>query len=107
MEAEPADGGARAPLFSTRIAVICAVALTALGAASAAARIHFGDGVARWTEIWNLDAEANVPTWFGSVLLLRCAMACARAARRLPHATRWRSLGAIFVALSIDEVARL
>ncbi len=86
----------RAPLLSTRAAWGCAAGLVALGVLSSLARIQLGEGVARWTELFNLDAEANVPTWFGSILLLRCALASARYTR---------ALAAVFVALSIDEVA--
>jgi hypothetical protein len=71
----------------------------AAGVTSSWVRVRFGEPAARWTELFDLDGEANVPTWFSSVLLLRCAMMSAR--WRLP------ALAAVFAVLSLDEVAMI
>jgi hypothetical protein len=78
---------------------VCAAVLVVAGVISSCVRIRFGDPVARWTGLFDLDGEANVPTWFSSILLLRCAMASAR--RGL------RPLAVVFVVLSLDEVAMM
>jgi hypothetical protein len=60
----------------------------------------------------SLSFEANLPTWYASGLLLGCALALAgiaAAAERsaLPHVFRWRLLAAVFLYMSLDEVAML
>lgn len=60
----------------------------------------------------NLDGESSLGTWVATVLLLSCGllswaeMRLARAARS--HWWRnWAVLGAVFVLMSLDEVARI
>ncbi len=60
----------------------------------------------------DLDAESNIPTWFSSVALLACAGLLALIAshtrrRSAAFAGHWRALSAIFVLLSVDEIAQL
>ena len=60
----------------------------------------------------DLDAEANLPTWYASVTLLGCALmlgAIARRARRAGErfSGHWAWLSGLFVCLSIDEIAQL
>jgi hypothetical protein len=55
-----------------------------------------------------LGAEASIPNWFSTLLLLACAItlfAIGAGAER--HAAYWRGLAIIFVALSLDESAAL
>lgn len=65
-------------------------------------------------ELWSrlsLSAEANVPTWFASSLLLACALVAGAIAIRLGEGARWRrhwwgiAIGMGWV--SLDEVAGL
>jgi len=60
----------------------------------------------------DLDAEANIPTWFSSACLLVCAVlfgviGARTRSRRGRYAGHWKALGVIFVGLSVDEVAQL
>lgn len=61
---------------------------------------------------FDLDAESNLPTWYASIALLACAVLLRRIAGRTRaaggrFAGHWTALGAIFVVLSLDEIARL
>jgi hypothetical protein len=91
-----------------RVLWAAAGALVALHFASGAVRMSLGPSVERWTQMWNLDGESNVPTWFGSVLLLLAAVAAAQRARRTearPVARGLRLLATVLLVLSVDEVA--
>ncbi|GHJ48912.1 hypothetical protein Cs7R123_62540 [Catellatospora sp. TT07R-123] len=60
----------------------------------------------------NVDKEANIPTWFSSLLLFGCAYvawAVYRHVRRTQGRYRrhWAVLSAIFAALSMDELAHM
>lgn len=62
--------------------------------------------------LFNVDAEANFPSWFSCILLFLCAQVMWTLARRRPgDSRRWqlqeRALAAVFVYLSIDELASL
>ncbi len=58
------------------------------------------------------DLEANIPTWFSTILLFLCAerawwvASAARAAGDRWH-RHWRALSVIFAYLSVDELAQL
>jgi hypothetical protein len=56
-----------------------------------------------------LGAEASVPNWFSSVLLLASAavLFAIGAARRRRDRTHWIILGILFLGLSLDEAAAL
>jgi hypothetical protein len=60
-----------------------------------------------YVRLFNVDREANVPTWFSSVLLLLCgglaATIGALAAREARG--RWLLMAVLFVAMSLDESA--
>jgi hypothetical protein len=60
---------------------------------------------------FDLNSEANLPTWLSVVLFLICALLLAaialhKQARREPH-RYWSVLAAIFVLMSLDEGAQL
>jgi hypothetical protein len=60
----------------------------------------------------DVDAEANIPTWYSAMTLLACAALLAVIAARVRDAGgrfvgHWRWLAILFVALSIDELAQL
>jgi hypothetical protein len=61
--------------------------------------------------LFSLSAEANVPTWFASSLLLACAVASgAIAARILPGAPwrrHWWGISIVLGYVSLDEAAEL
>ena len=66
----------------------------------------------RFHQIFGLDVEANIPTWFSSILLFSNAillgligMATTRARNRWRW--HWNVLAIMFVMLSLDETARL
>lgn len=63
---------------------------------------------ATFVELFTLDLENNVPTWFASTLLTACAallVLIGIAVRRagVPYGRHWIALSAIFIYLSIDE----
>src|SRR3989442_9129819 len=60
--------------------------------------------------LFDLDAEANIPTWFSSALLLMCATlvaanAAAKWQTRGRYRVHWIVLSVIFLYLSVDETA--
>lgn len=62
--------------------------------------------------VFDLNSEANVPSWFQSGLLALCAGVLwtvgERVRRRgMPDERRWRLLSLVFVVLSLDELAAL
>jgi hypothetical protein len=57
-----------------------------------------------------LDQEANIPTWFQSVLMLSCALllaATSQAVRKMKgrYSAYWAALSVVFLLMSLDEVA--
>lgn len=57
-----------------------------------------------------VDAEANIPTWYSSALLLLCAIVLSaivliQAKKRERYIRHWQFLAFIFLYLSIDETA--
>jgi hypothetical protein len=59
-------------------------------------------------QLFELDEENNLPTWFSSFLLLNNAAVLGfAAAQATRHKTQWSILAAGFLLLSIDEVAGL
>lgn len=63
-----------------------------------------------YIRLFNLDAEANIPTWYASSILFFCALlvgAWARTLNRAPYAAHWLCLSLLFLFLSMDEAASL
>jgi hypothetical protein len=59
-------------------------------------------------QLFELDEENNLPTWFSSFLLLNnAALLSLAAAHATRHKIQWSILAAGFLLLSIDEVAGL
>lgn len=61
---------------------------------------------------FNAGLENNIPTFFNAVLLLLCAallawLAAGYAGNKWPFAARWGVLSAVFLLLSMDEIADL
>jgi hypothetical protein len=70
------------------------------------------DTLKGFVPLFYVDLESNVPTWYSSVLLLLAAGLCALLARhhiaaRLPYRRHWLVLAALFLLLSLDEIAML
>lgn len=66
----------------------------------------------RTIEAFDLEEEANLPTWYSSATLLLCAglLAVIAAAKRGgggDYAGRWYGLSLVFLVLSVDESATL
>jgi hypothetical protein len=62
--------------------------------------------------LFNLDAEANVPTWYSSSLLLLCSALLGvigqmKSLDYNPYATHWWFLAILFLCMSLDEAAGL
>lgn len=62
--------------------------------------------------LFDLDSEANIPTWYASISLLACSVILAAIAHTqpkeaIPKAGDWRTLSIIFLFLSIDELASI
>jgi hypothetical protein len=63
-----------------------------------------------YIRLFDLDAEANIPTWFSTSVLFFCSLlvgAWAKKANRAPYAVHWLCLSLLFLFLSIDEAASL
>lgn len=62
--------------------------------------------------LFNVGQDSNVPTWYSSVTLLFCSfllalIATSRKTDRTRYALHWKVLSAIFLFISIDEVAMI
>lgn len=63
-------------------------------------------------DLFDMDRESSVPTWFSSGLLAACAallalIAIAKRSRSDPWFWHWAGLGLIFMLLSLDEIAKI
>jgi hypothetical protein len=101
---------------ATRVARLLLWAVAAVTAAHlATAAVHYGLGYDRQLglrPLFNLNGEANLPTWFSSALLLLAAGLLALIWRTTPPATRgdrrtWAVLAAVFLFLAADETAEI
>ncbi|CAL8973324.1 hypothetical protein PROP_01141 [Propionicimonas sp. T2.31MG-18] len=98
----------------TRTLVLAIAGLIALGYASQVFRSLHVDfpGLDSLERLFYYDLEANVPTWFSSILLFLCAerawrvASAARACGDRWH-RHWRGLAVIFAYLSLDELVQL
>lgn len=59
-----------------------------------------------------MGREANIPTWYATILLFLCGcllaiIAASKARGRDPFYRHWLALAAIFIVLSVDEAAML
>lgn len=62
--------------------------------------------------LFNVNAEANLPSWYSSIALLVCSGLLALIARAKQQTSdrftqSWRLLSAIFLVLSVDELASI
>jgi hypothetical protein len=76
-------------------------------------RYVFGHGrLLGLVPLFDLDREANIPTYFAALLLLLCSallllIGGLKAERKDPLRRYWQALGLIFLYLSVDEAATL
>lgn len=92
-----------------RVPVVVATAVVALaGLAAEIAEYELG-APAPIVEVFSLSYEANVPTWYATVLLFACSMLLATIARAEGASRRksWAMLAAIFAYLSLDEAIEI
>lgn len=95
----------RLSAFLTGITLVLALVYGALGI------YYTGSGTTSTLyELFRMDREANVPTWYSSVLLLLTGLSAFLVAGftvRQPATRYWWGLGGLFVYLSLDETAQL
>ncbi len=108
-----------APLLLVRPAAIARVLFTWIGTLVALslvgqyAKYVLGhDTLKGFVPLFYVDLESSVPTWYSSVALLLAAGLCALIARhhtvaRRAYRRHWTALAALFVLLSLDEIAML
>ncbi len=102
-----------APGWLFRILALAAIVLVVLSLIAIALR--HSDLHQHWTgfvQLFHLDMERNIPTWFESAVLFLDALLLALIARHeIADRSRWRFywalLAAIFLLLSLDEIAGL
>lgn len=96
---------------ATTVLVACAVTLSLIGLAYA---LQFSPGdedglgphaPAALIRLFDLDAEANIPTWFESALMLVAAALSAVLASAGVARTSWCLVAAALAVMSCDEVA--
>src|SRR5690606_21509831 len=97
-----APGPLRAPLWIAT----AAVALAGLAAEVGEYRFAAPEPL---VELFSLSYEANVPTWYATVLLFACSALLATIARAesITHRTSWSALAAIFAYMSLDEAIQI
>ena len=101
------DAGARIPLLVELKRALIAGYLLVVGAGVAAEVLRFSGFELAIADALSLSLEANIPTWYASVLLFACAALLVAHGRR--DKARWRAhwlgLAFAFVCISMDEVA--
>lgn len=94
-----ADGPLRGPL----LVATAVVALAGLAAEIA----EYELGAAEWAvELFSLSYEANVPTWYATVLLFACSAQLANFARE-QRGLGWWVLSGVFAYISLDEAIEI
>ncbi len=86
--------------------VICLLILA--GILGSIARYQFGITDSYVVNLFNLDSEKNIPTYFATIQLLVCAVLLtiigfARKKQGAKHFWQWLGLAAVFLFLSMDE----
>ena len=98
----------------SRIQLALAVSTTIVSALGLGAELlHYTMGVrSPLVALLSLSEEANVPTWYSSMLLFGCALALASIAILVRSAggrmvKQWAALAAVFGYMSLDETAQI
>lgn len=106
-------GGEFVSVSPERVAGVLALCVGILVAAGiATVLLKYGYGIHRYTTIFNLNRENNIPTWFSSILLFLNAsllflVVLSKRNLRDPWIIHWMFVSAVFVALSADEIAQV
>lgn len=102
------------PAWTVTRTLLCVVAaLVSLSLAGQYSKYALGHPqVKGFVPLFYVDLESNVPTWYSSIAIagsacLLMVIAAARQAQRDPFAHQWKWLAAIFMLLSLDEIAML
>ena len=95
-----------------RLAVLCSLALAAVGFASEIAYRFLGSSFESTVQMLSLSYEHNLPTWFSACILFSCGLALAAIASRAQrqrerHRWHWWGLSAAFFYISLDETAEI
>jgi|SRR3990172_10031942 len=105
------------PKTITRVLLAIVACLTVLSVVGRLAVITLAQDRPSWSlrlfdDLFDLDSEKTIPTWYASSTLLICsfllwAIAIARERLRDRRALHWKGLAIIFLGLSIDEMAEI
>jgi len=100
------------PKTITRVLLAIVACLTVLSVVGRLAVITLAQDRPSWSlrlfdDLFDLDSEKTIPTWYASSTLLICsfllwAIAIARERLRDRRALHWKGLAIIFLGLSID-----
>lgn len=106
--AEPSATGSVAP-GPLRAPLWIATAVVALAGLAAEVGEYRFAAPEPLVELFSLSYEANVPTWYATVLLFACSALLATIARAesITHRTSWSALAAIFAYMSLDEAIQI
>jgi hypothetical protein len=102
----------RAPSPRLQLGLLISTAIVCVSGIAAEV-VHHAAGIeSPLIPLLSLSEEANLPTWYSSILLFACAVALASIAstvrgERGRFATHWAVLAAIFLYMSLDETAQL
>ncbi|HJU65674.1 MAG TPA: hypothetical protein VJ596_08350 [Gemmatimonadaceae bacterium] len=115
LDRAPAQAGSPPPRIGLRpekvlrwlsVAIVLLIAASLAGTIS---RLYFGhDNLLGFIPLFNVDVEANVPTWYSASALLLAALLLgiiwrAQTARGERFSRHWGALALVFVYLSADE----
>ncbi|MGB3681953.1 MAG: hypothetical protein WA990_05650 [Rubrobacteraceae bacterium] len=109
------------PKFARQLALVLILIVAGLTVMSLTVNILFnyqlldsasqtGGGDGGKLQLFELDSDQNIPTWYSSSMLLICAgllAIIAAAARRNIYRIQWIGLSLIFLYLSADEAASI
>lgn len=102
-----------APQVLLKGLLVTVAVLVSLGIAAHVLRFGFGFETALgFITLFDLNGEANIPTWFTSALMASCSLslgliALAKRAEKDSWVTHWAVLGALFMLMSVDEIVQV
>ncbi|BAY99071.1 hypothetical protein NIES37_30500 [Tolypothrix tenuis PCC 7101] len=99
-----------------RVGILLTIVVIALSIISFAGQVStyvIGHGrVFGLVRLFDVGQDSNIPTWYSSIMLLFCSLLLALIAKsqktaRTRYILHWKVLAAIFLYMSIDEVAMI